>query len=1095
MKYFRLVLVFSLYCIFNKGFSQDTLVHFSFNDKFNDANLLMEEKLYPIALPVWLEVLQTDTGNSNWNYKVGICYLNSSNERTRSLSYLEKAILNTSKNYNPFSSSEKRSPNDAYYYLAKSYHLNNQIDKAIEYFNKFKDVAGKKHYMIPDVERSLEMCLNAKDMLGKPITVKITNLGDKINSPSPEYGAVLSLDEKALYFTSRRLWKDSSNSDMKERSDGDYFEDIYVSFKGSDGNWLEPELLNFNRPDDHEATISLSADGHTLYLYRDEDGNGNLYQSFFIDTSWSGPVPMGSDINSKSHETHLTVTMDGKTLYFVSNRKGGFGEKDIYKCTKLPNGQWSLAQNLGPIINSKFDEDGPFIHPDGKTMFFSSKGHKSMGGFDIFMTTLKDDGTWSEPENLGYPINTTDDDIFFVLSPDGKRAYYSSFREGGHGSKDIYIIQQPDAIEHSLTLIKGTITVPEGMEIPDDLNIVITNNETGEYVTEVKPLKRNGSFVFIIPPGKNYNISYNIGETEFYNENVYVPVGKDYNEVDKLIALNPQKLGTPEAVKVDIISSREKPKPQWQIRFREPGKMIPDSSYIQYLNAEGAVIYEELISKSGFFNYYELEKTQPYLFTLKSKDSPLCSQAEIVLINGEKDARYLADEKCIFKEEEIINPKFIFNSLGFTIPDNVSLQYLDNNENVLFEEVLKKSGDLVFHQMPSDSSYILRVGLDASFCKEAKIEIPKKDGGSLTLLPDAKCIFRLREQKPKFLFSSLEKEFSAGLGVQYLDEKGKIIYEEKINEKGEFNFHVLPIEKPYLMKLKTKNTSFCDEGEITIPGPGGSVYTLIADENCIFRVKDKKSKFVYEYLDKETAGGLRIQIIDENGNVVLEEKMNEKGEFPYYKFPTDKKYSIKILPYSPEKFRNTEIIIPSLGKKFFKYVPDESGVFRLKDVKEETIVAGEEKSIMPEKVIEVNEKEPVIENEKTVVKEKEKTVTQSPVAIAKTILFDYNSFEIGSQYLQELDEVVKTLKEYSSMKVEIFGHTDSKGTDDFNQNLSKKRAENSAKYLISKGISRKRITTKGFGESQPVAPNILPDGSDNPEGRQKNRRIELKGKN
>lgn len=1080
------VFLFFFLCFF-QVFSQD-----KFNDKFNDANLLMEEKLYAIALPVWLEILQTDTNSANWNYKVGICYLNSANERARSLPYLEKAALKTVKNYNPFSPTEDRAPMDAYYYLAKSYHLNNQFDAAIEYYDKFRKLAGKKHFLNPEVDLGIQMCNNAREIMSKPLTVNITNVGDIVNTSAPEYGPLISLDERALYFTSRRLWLDSSNAEIKDRADGVYFEDIYVSYKDMSGKWGNPEMLNFNRRDDHEATVSLAPDGQTIYLYMDDGGDGNLYQSFLFGETWTAPVPLDPGINTKSQETHMTVSLDNKTLYFVSDRKGGTGGKDIYFCTRLPNGKWSQPQNIGMAINTPYDEDGPFIHPDGKTLYFSSKGHKSMGGYDIFMSIKNDDGTWAAPENIGYPINTTDDDIFFIISPDGKRAYYSSFRPDGMGDKDIYMVEQPQAMEKQLALIKGYITVPEGEEMPEDIAIIITNNETGEFVTEIRPLKRNGSFVFVIPPGKNYNISYTADGNEFYNENVYVPLNSDYKEVDKIIALNPKMLGTQEAVKINVVSSTDKPKPDWLIRYREPGHSIPDSSYIHYLNADGSVIYEELLSKSGFFNYYELEKSQPYIFTLKQKDSPLCKNGEIVLVGGSREAKFLPDSDCIFKEAPSKMPRFLFNTLGMAIPAGITIQYLDAGENVIYEEVLGKNGEFALHEAPSDSAYIIKLAFsDSSLCKDARIEIPKKNGEIIVLTADKKCIFRLRQQKPKFDFSHLEKKISGGFTVQYLNDAGKVIFEEKANPKGEFAFHQLPATQSYMMRLKKTDQTLCDEGEITMPGPGGTVLTLVADENCVFRVTEKKSKFIYEKLDKEMAEGLTVQILDDKGNILAEEKLNDRGEFSYYKLPPDKEFTIKLVPYNPDKFKNTEIIIPSYGKKFYKFKPDESGVFRMTDAREDTIIVQkgkeEEKEEEKKEVIETKEKE------KEIVKEEEKPLVQpGTVVYEKTVMFDYDKSDIAGQYRKELEDAVKILKTNPSYKVEISGHTDSKGTDEYNNALSKRRAESAARYFASKGISGSRIISKGFGEAMPIAPNVHPDGSDNPEGRQKNRRIEIK---
>lgn len=1158
---------------------------FSFNDKFNDANLLMEEKLYPVALPLWMEILNSDTGNSNWNYKVGLCYLHSGTEGTKSLPYLEKAVANAAKNYNPFSSNEEHAPVDAYYYLAKSYHLNNQIDKAIEYYNKFQEVAGKKHFLIPEVQLGIQMCNTAKEIMAKPLTVKITNIGNAVNTPAPEYGPLVSLDENALYFTSRRLWLDSSNAEMKDRADGGYFEDIYVSYKDMSGKWGNPEMLNFNRKDDHEATVSLAPDGQTIYLYIDDNGNGNLYQSFLFGETWTAPVPMEDQINTKAQETHLTVSLDNKTLFFVSDRKEGLGGKDIYYCTRLPNGKWSQSQNLGAVVNTPNDEDGPYIHPDGKTLYFSSKGHRSMGGYDIFTSSRKEDGTWTTPENIGYPINTTNDDIFIISSPDGKRAYYSSFRPDGFGDKDIYLVEQPEAIEKQLALIKGYISVPEGQQLPEEVTIVITDNETGEFITDASPLRRNRSFVFVIPPGKNYNISYLANGVEFYNENVYVPVNSEYREVNKEVKLDPSKLGTTDAVSVNIISSTEKPKPQWKIRYNKSDLEIPDSAYIQYLNEDGNVIYQERLSKSGFFAYHELEQGNPYLFTLKSKDSPLCLNGEIVIFGKEDSLKFLPDSNCIFREKKEDRPRFAFHSLTRDLPSDIIVQYLDDAGAVIYEDKMDNKGYFRYKKLPGERDYIVRLkSNDVSICEQGEITVPVVGGIAIVLSPDANCVYRVKEKKSTFAFDALGKSIPKGLTLQYLTEDGKFIEESKLNEKGEFKYRELSPDKPYAVALKTKDRTLCDQGEIAVPGPGGATYIMVADENCVFRVKEKRSQFVFTDLEKAKVAGLRIQAVDDQGKIIFEDKMDENGMFAYHKLPFDKAVAFKIISSGPLNYTNAEILVPLAGKNksFYKFTPDNAGVFRrmetggaemivskvvLPGLKADTASAltiqafdDSGKLLFEESANEKNEfsfeKMPVNKNfsiriksedplkyraaelivpasvntfyklkadesgtfriqpitdakmlaiiekekakhkagEKEAIKDKEAPVpVQHGVIISeKTALFDYNSSSINQQYINGLDEAVQALKKNPGFKIEISGHTDGKGTDDYNNALSRRRAENAAKYLASKGIARNRIIVKGHGESQPVAPNIHPDGSDNPDGRQKNRRIEIK---
>ncbi|NUM49536.1 MAG: PD40 domain-containing protein [Flavobacteriales bacterium] len=517
-------------------FSQD-----KFRERFYEANTMMEERYYEAALPIWLNLLEQQPDNNNLNYKVGVCYINTGNQKRKALQYLEKAIQNTTSNYDIFSHTEKKAPVETHYYYARALHLNMEFDKAIEHYKNFKTYITKKHYLWDETDMEVKRTEYAKIAVANPVNLKVQNLGPKINTIYPEYSPVISIDESAIYFTSRRVRPDSSNANIIDEEDGLPFEDIYVSFFEK-GEWQEPELLTLNSMG-HEATLNITIDGNTLLIYKDDNGNGELYKSFFDGEMWNTPEKLSANVNSTSYETHAALSPDNSILYFVSDRKGGLGGKDIYMCKKLPNGEWALAQNLGPNINTLYDEDGIFLHPDGKTLYFSSRGHTSIGGYDIFYSELQEDGSWSTPANMGYPVNSTDDDIFFVTSVDGRRAYYSSFQDGGYGEKDIYMITLMDAPEKALTLLTGIITVIGMDKLPEDALITITNNETGELIGKYKPRARDGRFSIILQPGNEYHIKYEAaGFSE--EEDLYIPPASAYQEIDKAIGLKPVVFGS-----------------------------------------------------------------------------------------------------------------------------------------------------------------------------------------------------------------------------------------------------------------------------------------------------------------------------------------------------------------------------------------------------------------------------------------------------------------------------------------------------------------------------------------------------------------------
>ncbi len=517
---------------------------------FEDASRLMEEKLFGQAAAEWKELLAKDPDNANLNWKVGEAYMNSYNEKAKALPFLEAAAnkrgsryggLNTA-GYDPFDPKERNAPPQVDYWLGKAYHLNGEFDKADEYYKKFIAEADAKNDYKPMAEHGLEQTANARTLMADPKPFKISNVGPVINSQYPDFSPVVSVDGNALFFTSRRIRPDSSNVGIIDMVTGLPFENIYVSYKDRSGNWQAPELLNINPPEGHLASVNVSADGQTLIIYKDDNGDGNLYESKLVGEMWSDPVKMGSDINTKSWETHGALSADGNTFYFVSNRPGGYGGRDIYRVVKLPNGEWSKAQNIGGTINTKYEEDGVFIHPNGRTMYFSSTGHNSMGGFDIFSTEQQADGTWSTPVNIGYPLNTVDDDVFFVTTADGKRGYFSSDKIGGYGEKDIYFVDFPDEMgAEGLAVLKGFIIPPPGEQLSPTTILYVTDKKTGE-VKSYKPRQRDGVYVAILAPCNNYNLDYRVNDKTVHTEDIFVECESAYQEINKEVYLNPVSL-------------------------------------------------------------------------------------------------------------------------------------------------------------------------------------------------------------------------------------------------------------------------------------------------------------------------------------------------------------------------------------------------------------------------------------------------------------------------------------------------------------------------------------------------------------------------
>ena len=521
--------------------TKEELENYSFKEKFEAANtFMMVDQLYDLALPIWEGLVKEQPDNYNLNFKLGYCLLNIYHRKSESLPYLEKASESISNNYAPYSFEETNAPKELHYYLGRAYHLNEQLDKAQEHFNMLKKDVSKKHILQDDADLGLVQTEVAKKLMASPRNYIIKNVGKTINSAYEDFAPVTTADDNVLFFTSRRLRKDSLNNELFSPQDGKYFEDVYVSYRSREnGLWQEPEILgSVSNPRSNQATISVTVDGFRLFLYIDDDGDGNIYVSEYDGQEYGPikPLDTSNKINSKSWETHATASLDGSTIYFVSDRDGGFGGRDIYEAKLMPDGSWSKPSNLGPTINTEYDEDSPYFHPDQKTLFYSSNGETSMGGFDIFYSHLQDNGEWTTPTNIGYPLNTVDDDVFLVTNPSGKRGYYSSAKAGGFGDKDIYEVYMDTSYSESVAILKGyIIEKDDSLQNITDTRILVSNLTTGEGPDVYRPRAQDGGYIVVLKPCDNYLVEYLTGKKLFHTENVKVPCEGGYYELEKII--------------------------------------------------------------------------------------------------------------------------------------------------------------------------------------------------------------------------------------------------------------------------------------------------------------------------------------------------------------------------------------------------------------------------------------------------------------------------------------------------------------------------------------------------------------------------------
>ena len=393
-----------------------------------DADILFSQGLgtYDLARELYLTAHQYNSENPELNYLIGICYLYT-DDKYEAIKYLRKAY--------------EKKPNispEINYLLGRAYHLVLEFDKAIEHYTAHRKSLKPNEAVFQNdyLDKLIIECKNGKDIISDRKRLIITNMGDSINSVYDDYFSIFASNDSVIYFTSRRPAKLKSK---RNPFDNKFYEDIYMS-SITGGEWSAAKPLTKKVNSKHnDAAVGLSKSGTELYIYRGQEKGGEIYVSEKKKGEWKSPSPWSSKLSSDQSESAVFFTQTEDTVYFISsNAELTQGGKDILMSVKNSKGKWQKPSNLSFLVNSKYDEEGIFLTPEGKTLYFSSRGHNTMGGYDVFKSEIQSDGTWSDPVNMGYPVNTPDDELFFCLSANGKAAYLSTIRDGGQGAKDIY---------------------------------------------------------------------------------------------------------------------------------------------------------------------------------------------------------------------------------------------------------------------------------------------------------------------------------------------------------------------------------------------------------------------------------------------------------------------------------------------------------------------------------------------------------------------------------------------------------------------------------------------------------------------------------
>ncbi len=529
-------------------------------------NIAMGDKFYIAgpgkyydAIESYMKAYNFNPNNALLNYKIGKCYLYSI-DKHKAIIYLEKA--------------HQLKPNvegDVLLLIAQAFHGIHEFEKAIDKYREYKNVLTPKSLaeIGKDVDRKIKECQTGIELMQNPVRVFIDNMGPVINTQYPEYSPIINADESMIIFTTRR---NTTTGGKLDPNDGKYYEDIFISYR-ENKEWGTPQ--NPGKPlnsDLHDATVGLSPDGQKLFVYRGDNG-GDIYECDLKGNTWTKPQRLNKNINTKYHESSASLSPDGRKLYFVSDKPGGYGGRDIYVSELDKKGNWGPAQLLPSTINTPLDEEAVFIHPDGKTLYFSSKGHNTMGGYDIFKTVFEN-GQWSKPENLGYPINTAGDDVFFSISASGRHGYYSSARPGGFGDQDLYVItflgaekqmvnnsddnllawktqaitetvieEVIDIETASLTLLKGRILDEVTLQ-PVEAKILLSDIDKNEDLATFTSNSATGRYLVSLPSGKNYGIAVSADGYLFHSENFNIPEKAAYQEIEKDIYLKKIAVGS-----------------------------------------------------------------------------------------------------------------------------------------------------------------------------------------------------------------------------------------------------------------------------------------------------------------------------------------------------------------------------------------------------------------------------------------------------------------------------------------------------------------------------------------------------------------------
>lgn len=494
---------------------------------------------YSEAIPYLEESVKANNTNEDALYYLGLSY--------RYTSQPQKAI-------DTFKNLEKINPNYwawFYYEMGVAYEELNQLESVAKvmdvFLEKFPHDATRMRYIHQAVSKK-NYALKSPAIRAQGSTMEeAINLGADVNSKWGDYSPQSNPNGKIIHFTSKRKDANSANQTSQYWNETNGWDEDVYSTEREGMTWSKPralpEPINSN---DNDFGTSFSGDGQNMvYVACNREGglgSCDLYTLTLEGDKWSEPVNMGNVVNSKDWDSQPTMSADGNTIIFSSDRENGFGAADLYVITKNKFGDWGATSNLGGVINTPFTEKSPFLSPDGKTLYFTSDGHPGYGDLDLFIS-VNENGKWSEPVNLGTPLNSPEEDSYFTIGGSGEIGYFASARKGGLGNLDLYSIKIPESMRPKPTVVVEGVVTNAKTKAVVGAYVMVEDLNTGELIAVNKSNSVSGKYLIVLPAGKTYSVSANKEGFFFHSERFDVPSSASYQEITKDIELKPIEKG------------------------------------------------------------------------------------------------------------------------------------------------------------------------------------------------------------------------------------------------------------------------------------------------------------------------------------------------------------------------------------------------------------------------------------------------------------------------------------------------------------------------------------------------------------------------